>query len=56
MFIKTDKSQYKLKLTDYMEHYNLNRERYDRQKMWHLLVEKTTENMRAYTVDIKVDR
>ena len=47
MFIKTDKSQCTLKLTDYMEHYNLNRERYDRQNMWYFLVEKVAKNMKA---------
>ena len=56
MFITTDKSQYVIKLTDYMEHYDLNREGYDRQNLWYFLVEKITSNMKAWTVDIKVDR
>ena len=47
MLKKTDKSQCTLKLTDDMEHYNLNRERYDRQNMWYFLVEKITKNMKA---------
>ena len=56
MFIKTDKSQRILKLTDYMEQYNLNRECYNRQNIWYFLVEKRTKNMRAYIVDVKLDR
>ena len=47
MFITTDKSQYVIKLTDYMEHYDLNREGYDRQNLWYFLVEKITKNVKA---------
>ena len=56
MFIKRDKSQCTLKLIDYIEHYDLNGERYNRQNMWYFWVQKTTENMKAYTVDVKMDR